>query len=62
MSEPNRCPICGDTTPEGKLLCWCCEHTSKLHPMEKPEPRCDEKREEDIKEKDGDSNGGLVGC
>lgn len=26
-----KCTICGDTTPSGKALCWCCEHTPKLH-------------------------------
>lgn len=29
------CKKCGATVPPGKTLCWCCEHTPKLHPMEK---------------------------
>ena len=42
MSELSKCLRCGDTTPTGHELCWCCEHTKKLHPMEKP-PRCEDK-------------------
>lgn len=34
MSEYHRCVACGTSTPEGKDLCWCCEHAPKLHPME----------------------------
>lgn len=33
-AEVKRCRKCGDTVPNGKDLCWCCEHTPKLHPME----------------------------
>lgn len=33
------CKKCGATVPPGKILCWCCEHTPKLHPME--EKNCD---------------------
>lgn len=29
------CRKCGATVPPGKTLCWCCEYTPKLHPMEK---------------------------
>ena len=37
MNDINKCKQCGDTAPEGKDLCWCCEHDGKLHPMtEKP--------------------------
>lgn len=25
------CKICGATVPNGKELCWCCEHGPKLH-------------------------------
>lgn len=25
------CEQCGATVPPGKTLCWCCEHTQKLH-------------------------------
>ena len=25
------CKKCGATVPSGKTLCWCCEHTPKLH-------------------------------
>lgn len=32
-AEVKRCRKCGDTVPNGKDLCWCCEHTPKLHPM-----------------------------
>ena len=33
----NTCKICGAPAPEGKELCWICEHT-KLHPTgSKPE-------------------------
>lgn len=31
LEELPRCKICGATVPVGKDLCWCCEHTSKLH-------------------------------
>ncbi len=24
------CPICGNTMPAGKTICWCCEHEPKL--------------------------------
>ena len=24
------CPICGNTLPPGKVICWCCEHEAKL--------------------------------
>ena len=27
----NTCKKCGDPAPSGKDLCWCCEHTPKLH-------------------------------
>ena len=30
-AELPRCKICGATIPEGKTLCWCCEHGPKLH-------------------------------
>ena len=30
-----KCKKCGETVPEGKDLCWCCEHTPKLHKPEK---------------------------
>lgn len=39
----NRCEICGDTTPPGKTLCWCCEHTPKLHHAEKEKQACEGK-------------------
>lgn len=42
-SGPHNCPICGDTTPEGHELCWCCEHTPKLHPMEHTQEGCEGK-------------------
>ena len=36
-----KCKLCGDPTPGGKELCWCCEHTPKLHPTEpKHEKKC----------------------
>lgn len=31
--ELPRCKECGDYVPQGKELCWCCEHTPKLHPL-----------------------------
>ena len=34
-----KCPVCGDPVPEGKTLCWCCEHGKKLHSDEK---KCDD--------------------
>ena len=34
MEEVHKCKKCGDPTPPGKDLCWCCEHAPKLHPME----------------------------
>ena len=24
------CPICGNTMPADKKICWCCEHEPKL--------------------------------
>ena len=30
-SSVHRCIKCGDTVPDGKTLCWCCEHGPKLH-------------------------------
>ena len=24
------CPICGNTMPQNKTICWCCEHEPKL--------------------------------
>lgn len=45
MANLRKCKICGDTVPvNGEDLCWCCEHTPKLHPTEpKPEPmKCSE--------------------
>ena len=30
-TEIKRCAKCGDTVPNGKILCWCCEHTPQLH-------------------------------
>lgn len=24
------CPICGNTMPADKKICWCCEHEEKL--------------------------------
>lgn len=24
------CPICGNTMPPDKKICWCCEHEPKL--------------------------------
>ena len=35
------CKKCGATVPPGKTLCWCCEHTPKLHRPE--EQSCDSK-------------------
>lgn len=35
------CKKCGATVPPGKTLCWCCEHTPKLHVAE--EQSCDSK-------------------
>ena len=31
QTEIKKCEKCGDPVPEGKTLCWCCEHTPKLH-------------------------------
>lgn len=31
MKDYPTCPVCGDPVPEGKTLCWCCEHGTKLH-------------------------------
>ena len=30
-TELPKCKICGATVPNGKDLCWCCEHGPKLH-------------------------------
>ena len=46
MDEVKKCKQCGDPVPAGKELCWCCEHTPKLH---KPEKWA----------KYGDNNGGM---
>lgn len=35
------CAKCGATVPPGKKLCWCCEHTPKLHPMDKQSCKSD---------------------
>lgn len=31
MSNVPVCKKCGDPVPNGKTLCWCCEHGPKLH-------------------------------
>ena len=55
--ELPRCKICGDTVPQGKELCWCCEHTPKLHKMEKPHDCKEDSCEIHFPKKDGDTNG-----
>lgn len=35
-----KCSVCGSPAPEGKTLCWCCEHEKKLHKPE--EDKCDD--------------------
>lgn len=32
----NKCKKCGEPAPEGRELCWCCQHT-KLH-TDEPKP------------------------
>lgn len=44
------CKKCGEnTTPEGKDICWVCEHTPKLHKMDE---HFEEKSEKKISKKD----------
>jgi len=55
--ELPKCKKCGDTVPQGKELCWVCEHTPKLHPME-PKHGCTEDFcEIKFDTKDGESHG-----
>ena len=35
------CPICGNTMPADKKICWCCEHEPKLG-IKKDVPTCGE--------------------
>ena len=34
------CPICGNTLPPGKVICWCCEHEEKLGLTKKDNHEC----------------------
>lgn len=36
------CPICGNTMPADKKICWCCEHEAKLGLTKKKEHNCGE--------------------
>ena len=35
------CEICGATVPNGKELCWCCEHGPLLH-VDGEENKCED--------------------
>ena len=34
------CPICGNTIPADKKICWCCEHEEKLGLTKKDYTTC----------------------
>ena len=36
------CPICGNTMPADKVICWCCEHEEKLGLTKKDKHSCGE--------------------